>query len=80
MYSTVRVRDLKEREEDVYTLVYPRDAKLAEGKISILAPIGTALLGYRVGDIVRWEVPGGPTRLKIEEMIYKPNGADLQLA
>jgi len=72
MGSTVRLRDLDDGNVETYTLVYPEHANIAESKLSILAPIGTAILGYRVGDIVRWRVPSGKCRLQIEEVLYQP--------
>jgi len=72
MNSRVRLKDLDGHEEYVFQVVYPSDADLEEGKISVLAPIGTALLGYRVGDIVSWQVPGGRRKFKIEELLYQP--------
>lgn len=72
MHSTVRLRDMLTKEEEIYTLVYPEEANIAEGKISILAPIGTAILGYQVGDTVRWKVPSGLSRWRIEEVIVQP--------
>ena len=65
MHSTATVIDLKDNEKDSYTLVYPWEADVDKGKISILAPIGTALIGYREGDEINWNVPGGMTRLRI---------------
>lgn len=65
MHSTATVLDLKDNEKDSYTLVYPWEADVDKGKISILAPIGTALIGYREGDEIDWNVPGGITRLRI---------------
>ena len=65
MNSTVRFAELEGDEEESYTLVYPRDADAANGKISVFAPIGTALLGYRVGDVVEWSVPAGKRHLQI---------------
>ena len=59
MNSKVRLRDLDSGQEMVYSLVFPGDADVAENKISVLAPIGTALIGYRVGDTIEWKVPGG---------------------
>lgn len=73
MHSTVRLRDMQTREEEIYTLVYPEEANIAEGKISILAPVGTAILGYRVGDVVRWKVPSGLSRWRIEEVVMQPD-------
>ena len=75
MRSKVRLRDLNTGEEMVYTLVFPVEADFDEGKISILAPIGTALLGYRVGDLIEWQVPSGLRRLKVEELLYQPEAA-----
>lgn len=72
MDSTVSLRDLDSGEDETYTLVYPDQANIAENKLSILAPIGTAILGYRVGDIVRWRVPSGRCRLQVEEVLYQP--------
>ena len=50
------------------TLVYPHEAEAASGRISVLAPLGTALLGYREGDEVEWLMPGGMRRLRIESV------------
>ncbi len=72
MNSRVGVVDLDLDEEMVFTLVFPRDADIAQSKISVLAPIGTAVLGYRVGDTFSWVVPDGTRRLKIREILYQP--------
>lgn len=66
MHSTVRVVDLDTGGEHVYTVVYPHEADVDRGWISVLAPVGTAVLGYRPGDVVEWEVPGGRRRLRID--------------
>jgi regulator of nucleoside diphosphate kinase len=75
MNSTFRLQNLDTGEEVVYTLVFPQEADSTHGKISVLAPIGTAVLGYRVGDTVEWEVPAGLKRLKVEEIVYQPEAA-----
>jgi regulator of nucleoside diphosphate kinase len=75
MNSRVRLEDLDTGEELVYTLVFPENANLSENKISILAPIGTAMLGYSVGDVFEWKVPGGISRMKIKELLYQPEAA-----
>ena len=75
MDSTVRLRDLDTDEVETYTLVYPNQANIAENKLSILAPIGTAILGYRLGDVIRWRVPSGKRRLRVEEVVYQPERA-----
>lgn len=75
MNSQARVRDLNSNDEMVFTLVFPAEADYERGRLSVLAPIGTALLGYRAGDTVEWEVPGGVRRLKIEQVLYQPEAA-----
>lgn len=75
MNSRVKVKDLDSGKELVLTLVFPSDADVEQGKVSIVAPIGTALLGYRVGDTVEWTVPAGLRRLKISEVLYQPEAA-----
>jgi len=75
MNSMVRLKELDSGEEITYVLVFPEAANIDENKISILAPIGTALIGYRVGDIIEWEVPAGLRRLKVEELLYQPEAA-----
>ena len=57
--SLVRVVDLDSGKRSVLTLVLPHEAEVAERRISVLAPIGTALLGFRAGDDVEWVMPGG---------------------
>jgi len=75
MNSQVRVQDLDTKKEMVLRLVFPSDADYESGRVSVLAPIGTALLGYRAGDTVEWKVPSGVRRLKIESVLYQPEAA-----
>ncbi len=75
MNSKVRLKDLDTREEMIYWLVFPDDANPDQNKISILAPIGTALIGYRVGDVIEWKVPVGLRKLKVLEVLYQPEAA-----
>ena len=75
MRSRVRLKDLVSGETNTYSLVFPTEADFAEGKISVLAPIGTAILGYKRGDTIEWPVPSGLRRLKVEEILYQPESA-----
>jgi regulator of nucleoside diphosphate kinase len=75
MNSTVVLLDLEMGDEETYTLVFPEQADIAAGKISVLAPIGTAMLGYEVGDVFEWVVPAGTRRLQVKEIIYQPEAA-----
>lgn len=65
MNSTVELEDLTDGERFTYTLVYPEHADVDQGRISILAPLGTAMLGYRVGDTFEWPVPAGTIRVRV---------------
>ena len=75
MHSVVRVRDLVHDESDTYTLVYPEEAAIGEGKLSVLAPMGRALLGARAGQVIEFEAPGGLRRLKVVKVLYQPEAA-----
>ena len=75
MNSQISVRDLDSKKEMTLRLVFPSDADYEQGRISILAPIGTALIGYRAGDTVEWRVPAGVKRLKIIAVLYQPEAA-----
>ena len=58
------------------TLVYPREADIDAGKISVLVPVGTALLGLRVGQSIDWKLPSGEThRYRIVAVPYQPESA-----
>lgn len=72
MNSRFRLTDLDSGEVFEYTLVYPHDADYKENRISILAPLGTALLGFRVGDVIEWRMPAGVRRLQVGEILYQP--------
>ena len=75
MNSKIRIRNLDTNEEMIFQLVFPDDADSSQEKISILAPIGTAVIGYKVDDIIEWKIPVGIARLKIEEILYQPEAA-----
>jgi regulator of nucleoside diphosphate kinase len=58
------------------TLVYPGSADIDAGRISVLVPVGTALLGLRVGQTIDWELPGGKKqRYRIVEVPFQPEAA-----
>jgi regulator of nucleoside diphosphate kinase len=68
LQSQVRVRDRVTGICSEYTVVSPSQSNVSSGHISVLAPLGTALLGYREGDEVEWRMPGGVRRLQIEKV------------
>ncbi|BCS52805.1 nucleoside diphosphate kinase regulator [Geobacter sp. SVR] len=75
MNSRVCLRDMESGEDLIYTLVFPGDADLENNRISVLAPIGTAMIGYRTGDTITWQVPGGTRRFKVRKVLYQPEAA-----
>lgn len=75
MNSEVVYEDLNTHQQRTVKLVYPKDADAATGKVSVLAPIGSALLGLRVGQSIEWEVPTGRKRIRVVEIRYQPEAA-----
>ncbi|HEY0840029.1 MAG TPA: nucleoside diphosphate kinase regulator [Vulgatibacter sp.] len=75
MNSKVRFEDESGQQREI-TLVYPKDADPQQRKISILAPVGAALIGLSVGQSVDWPLPGGRVRrLKIVEVLFQPEAS-----
>lgn len=76
MNSRVRFEDEDSGETRDVTLVYPAQADAETGKISVLAPIGAALLGLSVGQTIDWPMPsGGSRRLRVVSVLYQPEAA-----
>ena len=75
MNSRAEMRDLESGETVAFTLVFPSEANIDEEKISVLAPIGAGMLGYRVGDEFEWNVPAGLRRMKVTKVEYQPEAA-----
>lgn len=76
MNSTARMLDESDGSERELTLVYPKDADGRPDRVSILAPVGSALLGLRIGASIEWPVPGGrKVRLKVLSIGYQPEAA-----
>lgn len=76
MNSVVSFRDETGGAEKEVTLVYPRDADGKGERISVLTPVGTALLGLRVGQSIDWAMPGGKsTRLQVTAVRYQPEAS-----
>ena len=75
MHSRVRVRDPKGADVETYTLVYPDAADINQEKLSVLAPMGAALLGAHEGQVVKFQTPGGVRRLKVVKIVYQPETA-----
>ncbi|MCF3649740.1 GreA/GreB family elongation factor [Synoicihabitans lomoniglobus] len=68
--STFTVRDLHTEERDTFTLAWPEAADISAGKLSVLTPLGMAVIGSRVNDRIAWEMPGGIRHLWLESVSY----------
>jgi regulator of nucleoside diphosphate kinase len=75
MNSRVLLTDTEDGSRMELKLVYPQDSTTDENDISVLAPIGTAMIGYRVGDVIEWDTPGGKASLRVERILYQPEAA-----
>ena len=75
MNSRADLSDLQSGETVTFTLVFPAEANVEEGKISVLAPIGAGMLGYRVGDEFEWNVPAGVRRMRVKGIHYQPEAS-----
>ncbi len=75
MNSTVLVQNMQTREKMEFTLVYPEDAAEEQNRISILDPLGAAVLGFGVGETIHYASPQGSVWLKIEQVTYQPEAA-----
>ena len=72
MNSKVRLLDLDTDEELVYRLTFPEDTDIDQDKISVLAPVGAAMLGRRIGEVIEGKIPAGLCKLKVEAIIHQP--------
>lgn len=75
MNSKVSIRDVRTGARESYTLAYPAEANIDEDRLSVLAPLGMALLGTKAGDVVDVNTPSGLRRIKVERILYQPEAA-----
>jgi regulator of nucleoside diphosphate kinase len=76
MNSRVKFLNIQDDKEMTVTIVYPHDANFADGKISVLASLGSALIGLREGQEINWMFPDQKTRtLKILKVVYQPEAS-----
>jgi len=72
--SHVKIRDEKSGKTSMFQIVLPQNANLKERKVSVLAPMSIALLGFKEGDSFDWEMPGGLKRILIVSVRnYEPD-------
>lgn len=75
MRSRVKLRDMATQAQMECTLVYPSERAPENGRISVLAPLGAAMLGYRVGDTFEVDLPKGRTQFLVEAVTYQPESS-----
>jgi len=75
MNSRFLICDLSSNKEFVYTLVFPNEANIEQGMISILSPIGAAVIGRSAGDIFECTTPLGIARMKLIAIFYQPESS-----
>lgn len=71
--SRVSILDLDTWKILEFTIVMPGNADIKQNKISILTPMGTALIGFRKSDEVKWKLPAGLKRFRILDVINRPS-------
>ena len=72
MNSVFELKKMQELDFQLFKLVFPEEADIDKNKISVLAPIGTAVLGYKIGDVIKWKVPDGEDFFQITNILYQP--------
>ena len=75
MNSVVKISFDGENNQQEFRIVYPDEADIRARKVSIFSPVATALIGFRVGDLIEWMVPGGLKRIRIDGISYQPEAA-----
>ncbi|RYZ09069.1 MAG: nucleoside diphosphate kinase regulator [Myxococcales bacterium] len=75
MNSRAVVLDLDNQERRELTLVFPSSADIEAGRVSVLAPLGSALIGSREGSDISWRTPRGERRMRVERVVYQPEAA-----
>lgn len=75
MNSELELMDLDSNRTMKFRLVYPEDADFRQGKLSVLSPLGSALIGYRKGDEISFRVPAGKKKVRIEEILFQPEAS-----
>lgn len=75
MNSKVILRDIDTKDEEEWVLCFPTQADIYENKLSVLAPMGVAMLGTQIGDTIEWDTPGGRAKAEIMKISYQPEAA-----
>lgn len=77
--STINIQEMTTKQNFTFHLVLPSEANVKQNKISVFAPIGIALLGYRTGSVVKWEMPNGIKTFEILSVIQKDKHSESEM-
>lgn len=72
MNSRVLMRDVESGKDMTLWLVFPDKMDAVKNPVSILSPLGTAMIGYKVGDVFTWESPKGMKQVEVLDILYQP--------
>jgi regulator of nucleoside diphosphate kinase len=72
MNSRVLMRDVESGNDMTLWLVFPDKVDAVKNPVSILSPLGTAMIGYKVGDVFEWESPSGTKKIEVLDILYQP--------
>lgn len=75
MHSEVAYEDCATGDRRVVKIVFPNEADAGHGKVSVIAPIGSALIGLSTGQETEWRVPAGMKRIRVVEITYQPEAS-----
>ena len=76
MYSQIEIVDGSSQQLQKITLCYPKDAEPSLGFISVLSPVGSSLLGLKVGSVAHWQTPHGePCSAKVAAILFQPEAS-----
>lgn len=73
--SQIVVTDLVHHEENTWLLTFPQNANLNENRLSVLSPVGTALLGAKKGEVIEWQGDSGGGKIRIKAILFQPEAA-----
>lgn len=75
LHSQVVVEHLDDKEQSTWVLTFPKESNISERKLSVLSPVGTALLGARKGEIVEWGTGGSGGKIRIKDILFQPEAS-----
>lgn len=72
MNSRVLLRSLGSGKAETHWLVFPDKVNAVKNPVSIMSPLGTSMIGYKIGDVFTWESPAGTEQMEVLDILYQP--------